>query len=47
LSPKRQQEINGKNHKKAGELNLEQGTAPGDTGPLQKELNGYTAKRAE
>ena len=41
---KRQQEVNGKYHKKAGELNLEQGTAPGDTGSSRKELNEYGQK---
>ena len=38
---KRQQEVNGKYHKKAGELDIEQGTAPDDTGSFQKELNEY------
>ena len=38
---KRQQEVSGKYHKKAGELDIEQGTAPDDTGPFQKELNEY------
>jgi hypothetical protein len=41
---KRQQEVNGKYHKKAGGLDLEQGTAPGDAGPFQKELNEYGQK---
>ena len=41
---KRQQEVNGKYHKKAGELDLEQGTAPGNTGPFEKELNEYGQK---
>ena len=41
---KRQQEVNGKYHKKAGELDLEQGTAPGSTGPFRKELNEYGQK---
>jgi hypothetical protein len=41
---KRQQEVNGKYHKKAGELDLEQGTAPGGTGPFRKELNEYGKK---
>jgi hypothetical protein len=36
---KRQQLVNGKYHKKAGEFDLEQNTARGDTRPLQKELN--------
>ena len=36
---KRQQEVNEQYHKKAGELDLEQGTAPGSTGPFRKKLN--------
>jgi len=36
---KRQQGVNGKFHKKAGELDLEQSTVPGDTGSFRKELN--------
>jgi len=34
----------GKYHKKAGELDLEQGTAPGGTGPSWKELSEYGQK---
>ncbi|GAH59145.1 unnamed protein product, partial [marine sediment metagenome] len=34
---KRQREVNEKYHKKAGELDLEQGTAAGSTGPFRKE----------
>ena len=41
---KRQYESNGKYHKKARELNLEQGTAPGDKGTFWKELNEYGQK---
>ena len=41
---KRQQEVNRKYHKKAGELDLEQGTAPDDTGPFRKELSEYGQK---
>ena len=41
---KRQQEVNEQYHKKAGELDLEQGTAPGSTGPFRKELNEYGQK---
>jgi hypothetical protein len=41
---KRQQEVNEKYHKKAGELDLEQGTAPGSTGPFRKELIEYRHK---
>jgi hypothetical protein len=41
---KYQHGVNGKYHKKAGELDLEQGTAPGSTGPFQKELNEYSQK---
>ena len=40
VATKRQQVVNRKYHKKAGELDLEQSTAPGDTGPFRKELNG-------
>jgi hypothetical protein len=39
-----QQEVNGKYRKKAGELDLKQGTAPGGTGPFRKELNEYGQK---
>jgi hypothetical protein len=41
---KRQQEGNEQYHKKAGELDLEQGTAPGSTGPFRKELDEYGQK---
>ena len=45
VATKWQQEANGNYHKKAGKLDLEQGTAPGtapgDTGPFRKELNEY------
>jgi hypothetical protein len=42
---KRQQEVNEKYHKKAGELDLEQGITLGSTGPFRKELNEYGQKR--
>jgi hypothetical protein len=46
VDTKRQQEVNLKKyHKKAEEIDLEQGTAPGSTGPFQKELNEYNQKR--
>jgi hypothetical protein len=41
---KRQQEVNGKYYKMAGELDLEQGTEPGGTGLFRKELNEYGQK---
>jgi hypothetical protein len=39
-----QQEVNGKYHKEVGELDLEQGTAPGDTGPFQKEPSNRSSE---
>jgi hypothetical protein len=44
LPPKGQQAADEEYHKKAEKLNLEQGAAPGDMGPLQKELNEYGKK---
>jgi hypothetical protein len=43
---KRQQEVNGKYYKKAGELDQEQGTSPGGTGHSGKNSTS-TDKRAE
>jgi hypothetical protein len=45
VATKRQQEVNGKYHKKA-ELELEQGAAPGGTSPFRKDSTN-TEKRAE
>jgi hypothetical protein len=39
VDTKQQQKINGNYHKKAGELDLEQGTTPGDTGPFREEFS--------
>jgi hypothetical protein len=41
---KQQQEVNGEYHKKAWELDLEQGTVPGGTSPFRKELSEYGQK---
>jgi hypothetical protein len=42
---KRQQEVKGNHPKNAGELDLEQGTAPSSTGPFLNlvDVNGLTA----
>jgi hypothetical protein len=44
VATKWQQEVNGDYHKKAGELDLEQGEALGDMGPFRKELSNYGHK---
>eukprot|EP00613_Pedinella_sp_CCMP2098_P064901 CAMPEP_0171984808 /NCGR_PEP_ID=MMETSP0993-20121228/274022_1 /TAXON_ID=483369 /ORGANISM="non described non described, Strain CCMP2098" /LENGTH=200 /DNA_ID=CAMNT_0012637645 /DNA_START=144 /DNA_END=743 /DNA_ORIENTATION=- len=41
---KRQRELNDEYHKKAAEVDLESGTAPGDMGPFKRSLNGYGQK---
>ena len=41
---KRQREVNNEYHKKATEVDLESGTAPGDTGPFKRLLNEYGQK---
>ena len=41
---KRQREVNDEYHKKAAEVDLESGTAPGDTEPFKRSLNEYGQK---
>ena len=41
---KQQREVNDEYHKKAEEVDLESGTAPGDTGPFKRSLNDYGQK---